>query len=79
MVTGMYVWFNYRKPSGSLSSKIDWAGKIDIDKAKQVVDKITASDMLKAQASKFFSEDVTLSISLQEISTGKVLYRRIVQ
>lgn len=76
MTTGVYIWFNYTKPSGSKSSRIDWAGKIDTDRAKSVIDKIKADDMLKVQSSKFFSQDVTLSISMQEIATGKVLYRR---
>ena len=76
MVTGIYIWFNYIKPSGSKSSHIDWAGKIDTDKAKSVIAKIKAEDMLKVQSSKFFSQNVTLSISMQEIATGNVLYRR---
>ena len=76
MVTEVYIWFNYTKPSGSKSSHIDWAGKIDTDKAKSAIDKIKAEDMLKVQSSKFFSQDVTLSISMQEIATGNVLYRR---
>lgn len=76
MVTGIYIWFNYTKPSGSKSSHIDWIGKIDTDKAKSAIDKIKAEDMLKAQSSKFFSQDVTLSISMQEIATGNILYRR---
>ena len=76
MITGVYIWFNYTKPSGSRSSHIDWAGTIDTDKATKALDKIQAKDMLKVQTSKFFSEDVTLSISMQEIKTGNVLYRR---
>lgn len=76
MTTGVYIWFNYTKPSGSKSSHIDWAGTIDSDKAAEALDKIKAEDMLKVQASKFFSEDVTLSISIQEIKTGNILYRR---
>lgn len=76
MITAVYIWFNYTKSSGSKSSHIDWAGKIDIDKAKSAIDKIKAEDMLKVQSSKFFSQDVTLSISMQEIATGNVLYRR---
>lgn len=76
MTTGVYIWFEYTKPSGSMSSHIDWTGIIDTDKAKKTLDKIQAKDMLKVQTSKFFSEDVTLSISIQEIKTGNVLYRR---
>lgn len=76
MVTAVYIWFNYTKPSGSKSSHIDWAGKIDTDKAKSVINKIKAEDMLKVQSSKFFSQDVILSISMQEIATGNILYRR---
>ena len=76
MTTGVYIWFNYTKPSGSHSSHIDWAGTIDTNKAIKALDKIQAKDMLKIQTSKFFSEDVTLSISMQEIKTGNVLYRR---
>jgi hypothetical protein len=76
MVTEVYIWFDYTKPSGSKSSHIDWIGKIDTDKAKSAIDKIKAEDMLKVQSSKFFSQDVTLSISMQEIATGNVLYRR---
>ena len=76
MTTGVYIWFNYTKPSGSKSSHIDWAGTIDTDRAKKALDKIQAKDMLKVQTSKFFSEDVTLSISMQEIKSGNVLYRR---
>ena len=76
MVTAVYIWFNYTKPSGSKSSHIDWAGKIDTNKAKLAINKIKAKDMLKVQSSKFFSQDVTLSISMQEIATGNVLYRR---
>lgn len=76
MITGVYIWFNYIKPSGSKSSHLDWAGTIDTDRAIKALDKIKAEDMLKVQTSKFFSKDVTLSISMQEIKTGNVLYRR---
>lgn len=76
MTTGVYIWFTYTKPSGSKSSHIDWVGKIDTDRAKSAIDKIKAKDMLKVQSTKFFSNDVALSISMQEISTGNVLYRR---
>ena len=76
MVTGIYIWFDYTKPSGSSASHIDWAGTIDIDRAKKAVDKITAEDMLRAQHSRFFSHNVTLSISIQEIKTGKILYKK---
>ena len=79
MVTGVYIWFDYTKPSGSKSSHIDWAGKIDTDRAIKAVNKIKAQDMLKVQSSKFFSHDVTLSISMQEISSGNVIYRKTVQ
>lgn len=76
MKTEIYVWFDYCKPSGSRCSQIDWAGQIDIEKAKQIVDKITAREMLKVQTSRFFAEDVSLSISIQEIKTGLILYKR---
>ena len=76
MTTGVYIWFSYTKPSGSKSSHIDWAGTIDTDRAVKALDKIKAEDMLKVQTSKFFSKNVTLSISMQEIKTGNVLYRR---
>lgn len=76
MTTEVYIWFNYTKPSGSKSSHIDWAGTIDTERAKKALDKIKAEDMLKVQSTKFFSHDVTLSISMQEIKTGNVLYRR---
>ena len=76
MTTGVYIWFNYTKPSGPHSSHIDWAGTIDTNKAIKALDKIQVRDMLKVQTSKFFSEDVTLSISMQEIKTGNVLYKR---
>ena len=78
MTTGIYIWFDYTKPSGSRASHIDWAGTINIDRAKKAVDKIKAEDMLRAQHSRFFSHDVTLLISIQEIKTGNVLYRRVV-
>ena len=78
MTTGIYIWFDYTKPSGSRASRIDWAGTIDIGRAKKVVDKIKAEDMLRAQHSRFFLHDVALSISIQEIKTGNVLYRRVV-
>ena len=76
MTTGVYIWFDYTKPSGSKSSHIDWAGTIDTDRAKKAIDRIKAEDMLKVQTSKFFSQDVSLSVSMQEIKTGNVLYRR---
>lgn len=76
MTTGVYIWFHYTKPSGSKSSHIDWAGTIDTERAKKALDKIKVEDMLKVQSTKFFSHDVSLSISMQEISTGNVLYRR---
>ena len=76
MTTGVYIWFRYAKPTGSSASRIDWAGTIDTEKAKKAIDKIKAEDMLKVQSSEFFSHDVKLSISMQEIKTGNVLYRR---
>lgn len=79
MVTGVYIWFNYTKASGSKSSHIDWAGKVDTEKATKAINRIKAEDMLRVQSSKFFSQNVTLSISMQEIVTGNVIYRRTVQ
>jgi hypothetical protein len=76
MTTGVYIWFRYTKPTGSSASHIDWAGTIDTERAKKAIDKIKAEDMLKVQSSKFFSHNVKLSISMQEIKTGNVLYRR---
>lgn len=76
MITGVYIWFEYTKQSDSSSSKITWAGKVDTDNAIKAINRIKAQDMLKVQSSEFFSHDVTLSICMQEIATGKVLYRR---
>lgn len=76
MKTGIYIWFRYTKPTGSSASRLDWVGTIDIEKAKKAIDKIKAEDMLKVQNSKFFSHDVKLSISMQDIKTGENLYRR---
>ena len=79
MVTGVYIWFTYTKTSGSKSSHIDWVGKVDTEKATEAINRIKAEDMLRIQSSKFFSQDVTLSISMQEIATGNIIYRRTVQ
>lgn len=76
MTTGVYIWFAYEKSTGTRSSIIDWAGRIDVERAISAVNKITANDMLRVQSSKYFSEGVKLSISIQEIKTSKVLYRR---
>ena len=76
MVTAVYIWFRYSKPAGSSSSIIDWIGEIDVERAKKVIDKIKPEGMLKRQSSKFFSHDVKLSISMQDIKTGENLYRR---
>lgn len=76
MVTGVYIWFNYKKSEGCGSSIIDWAGRIDVQRAIDAVNKITAKDMLRVQNFKFYREGVKLSISIQEIKTSKVLYRR---
>lgn len=76
MITGVYIWFRYTKPSGSSASIIDWIGTIDTERAKKAIDKIKAEDMLKKQSSRFFSHDVKLSISMQDIKTAKTLYRR---
>lgn len=75
-MTAVYIWFRYTKPSGSNSAILDWIGTIDVEKAKKAIDKIKAEDLLKKQSSKFFSHDVKLSISMQDIKTGKNLYRR---
>lgn len=79
MTTEVYIWFNYKKPPGTSSSRIDWAGPIDVEEAKRALDRITADDMLKVQNIKLFHQDVSLSISMQEIKTGNVLYKRNVQ
>lgn len=76
MITGVYIWFHYTKPTGSNTGHIDWIGTIDTERAKKVIDKIKAEDMLKVQHSKYFSHDVKLSIVMQEIKTGEVLYRK---
>lgn len=75
-MSDIYIWFNYTKPSGNCCSKLDWAGKFNIEKAIQIVNKITVEDMLKVQGSNFFKYNVTLNISIQEIGTGKVIFRR---
>lgn len=75
-MSDIYIWFNYTKPSGSCCSKLDWAGKFNIEKAIQIVNKITVKDMLKVQSSNFFKYNVTLNIAIQEINTGKVVFRR---
>ena len=76
MITGVYIWFDYMKPTGSNASHIDWVGTIDIEKAKRIIDMIKPEDMLKKQPSNYFSHNVELSISMQEIKSGKVLYKR---
>ena len=76
MTTGVYIWFRYTKPTGSSASILDWIGTIDVERAKKVINKIKAEDLLKKQSSKFFSHDVKLSISMQDIKTGENLYRR---
>ena len=77
MTTGIYVWFNYKKPnSETRSSHLDWAGTMDIDKAIKAVNQIKPADLIRVQTSKFFAEDVDLEISIQEIKSSKVLYRR---
>lgn len=76
MTKNIYVWFKYAKQSGSCASKIEWTGTINMQKAINVADKISPEYMLQKQACKFFKHDVKLSISIQEIETGNVLYRR---
>lgn len=76
MVTAVYIWFDYTKPAASITSRIGYIAKVDVERVKKAIDKIKAKDMLKVQSFKYFSHDVELSISMQELSTGKVLYRR---
>ena len=76
MITGVYIWLNYYKTSGSHSSHLDWVGKIDVEVGKKAINKFTLEDVLKRQSSAFFSHDVICSATMQEIATGKVLYRR---
>lgn len=76
MITGVYIWLRYTKSTGSSASILDWIGTIDVEKGKKAIDKIKAEDVLKKQNSKYFSHDVKLSISMQDIKTGENLYRR---
>lgn len=78
-MTAIYVWLDYKKPnSATCNSKIDWCGKADVEEAIEIVNKITLQQMLKKQQSKFFSHNVICEIAIQELATGKVLYRRTV-
>lgn len=76
MTKNIYVWFKYTKQSGSCASKIEWTGTMNIQKAINIADKISSKYILQKQLCKFFKHDVELSISIQEIETGNVLYKR---
>lgn len=70
-----YIWINWISYTGSKSSRLISNRSMPVSDAKGMILRLSAKEMLKYRPS-WLKDCVCISVSAQNIKTGKVLYRR---
>ena len=70
-----YIWIEWVSSTGSKSSRLIGNRSMPVSDAKEMILRLSAKEMLKYRPS-WLKDCVCISVSAQNIKTGKVLYRR---
>lgn len=70
-----YIWIEWVSSTGSKSSRLIGNRSMPVSDAKGMILRLSAKEMLKYKPS-WLKDCVCISVSAQNIKTGKVLYRR---
>lgn len=70
-----YIWINWISYTGSKSSRLISNRSMPVSDAKGMILRTSAKELLKYRPS-WLKDCVCISVSAQNIKTGKVLYRR---
>ena len=70
-----YIWIEWVSSTGSKSCRLIGNRSMPVSDAKGMILRLSAKEMLKYRPS-WLKDCVCISVSAQNIKTGKVLYRR---
>lgn len=70
-----YIWIDWVSSTGSKSSRLIGNRSMPVSDAKEMILRTSAKELLKHRPS-WLKDCVCISVSAQNIKTGKVLYRR---
>lgn len=76
MKTGVYIWIDWKSSTDSAQSMLHYAGKCELAEGIEAVRKIDEKQLVENRP-KWLRDCTQIQITLQEISTGKTLYRRV--
>ena len=72
-----YIWIDWVSSTGSKSSRLISNRSMPVSDAKEMILRTSAKELLKYRPS-WLKDCVRISVSAQDITTGEVLYRRII-
>lgn len=70
-----YIWIDWVSSTGSKSSRLVSNRPMPVSDAKEMILELSARELLKYRPS-WLQSCIRISVSAQNIKTGKVLYRR---